>query len=430
MKQQASTFVRGFAAAVASLTAVWAIAAIDDPSVSGWSGTAYHEGGWFTYRIGADGGAPAIDADHKFILSPRYMAPVRRVAVVATRPEGERRLNVVPFTNGVESTAQAIALEPSSSVQMLDFDPADGVTAFRVHAGSNGGGSWTVSRICVFYGERTMDEDAVFAGLTGMLATPENIRAESFSTSSLTVAADAVGGASGYVFEVSRVDGVPETTVREDFVNAPELSEGWTFGSKFNAALSLYNTATSVDGATASDGCGMQVEPSANARLEILSPSLPAAVREVSFFARCTSSSASSDAVMLYGMSHGADVWTPLMPEAFAVPPTKAQAYCTNAVDAAADIRQVKLVFSTGDDGLRKCVLDTIRVVYGGDEPRTPVADGSATNELPRLELSGLETARYVFRVVKKGQTLPYMLYCICQTSAHAKTSRPLRKIL
>ena len=402
MRQQASTFLRGFAAAVAILTAAWASAAVDDPAISGWSGTAYHEGGWFTNNMAKP--ETALKFSSGFLLSPLYSAPIRKIAVVASRPEGgDRALGVAPLTNGVESAAQVRALASSDAVQLLDFDPSDGVAAFRMYAGSSGSGSWTVSRICVFYGEKAEGEDEAFSSLTGMLAAPENIRAESFSTSSLTVAADPVGGASGYVFEVSRVDGVPETTVREDFVNAPDLSNGWTFGLVNNAALSQYATASSVDIATASDGYGMQVDPSANARLEILSPEFPAAAREVSFFAKCTSSGASSDAVMLYGMSHGSDVWTPLMSDAFAVPSSKTQAYCTNAVDVAADIRQVKLVLSTGAGDLRKCVLDTLRVVYGGDETRTPVVDGSLTNGLPRLELSGLGTARYAFRAKAVG---------------------------
>ena len=417
MIRQASTFVcgfvRGFAAAVAILTAAWASAAVDDPSISGWSGTAYREGGWFTYRTGADGGGLVMDAEHKFLLSPCYSTPIRRVAVIAARSEGsERKLSVAPFANGTENAAQVRELASSDAVQMLDFDPADGVTAFRMYAGSSGGGGWTVSRICVFYGEKAEGEDEVFSSLTGMLATPDNIRAESFSTNSLTVAADAVGGASGYVFEVSRVDGVPETTVREDFVNAPELSDGWTFGDTSNAVLGQYtgissssfpDAKTGIDNA-ADNASALQIakgKGSGAVKVEIVSPLLPAAVREVSFVSKRATGTPSSDVVSIYGRTSESADWAAIG-TAFEVSTSKT--WTTNSVDVACGYRQIMFEFSAESaETCKNCGLDTLRVVYGGDETRTPVVDGSATNGLPRLELSGLGTARYAFRAKAVG---------------------------
>ena len=416
MKIHLSPAMRSLAASAATVlfSATAAIAAVDDPSISGWSGTAYHPGGWFTYNMAKPDTAMKFSSG--FLLSPLYSAPIRKVAVVATRSKGgDKALSFAPFANGVEGVAQVRALESSGSAQIIDFDPAENVTAFRMYVGSSGSGYWTVSRICVFYGEKTADEDDRYSALTGMLAKPDNLRAESFAADSLTVAVDPVGGASGYCFKVERVDSVPETVVREDFVNAPYLSEGWTFGDSLNAGHDRYTGASSssfpdvktgIDNAD-DNASALKIEKgnsSGEVKVEIVSPLLPSAVREVSFVSKMaggTSSTSPSDAISVYGRTSESADWLAIG-EAFKVSTSKT--WTTNAVDVACGYRQIKFEFAAESaDTCRNCGLDTLRVVYGGNETRATVADGSVTNELPRLELSGLDTARYGFSAKAVG---------------------------
>lgn len=404
--------MRSLAASAATVlfSATAVIAAIDDPSISGWSGTAYHPGGWFTYNMAKPDAAMKFSSG--FLLSPLYSAPIRKVAVVAVSSEGcNKSLSVAPLANGVEGVAQVRALESSGSAQIIDFDPAENVTAFRMYVGSSGSGYWTVSRICVFYGEKTVDEDVLYSALTGMLAKPDNLRAESFTTSSLTVAVDPVGGASGYCFKVERVDGVPETVAREDFVNAPDLSDGWTFGDKSNVGLGQYtgissssypDAKTGIDNA-ADNASALKIEKgkgSGDVKVEIVSPLLPAAVREVSFVSKRANGEPSSDRISVYGRASESADWAAIG-TAFEVSTSKT--WTTNSVDVACGYRQIMFEFTAENSDARNCGLDTLRVVYGGNETRTPVADGSATNELPRLELSGLYTARHAFSAKAVG---------------------------
>ena len=409
MKTHLFPAMRSLAASAATVlfSATAVIAAIDDPSISGWSGTAYHPGGWFTYNMAKPEAAMKFSSG--FLLSPLYSAPIRKVAVVAVSSEGcNKSLSIAPLANGVEGVAQVRALESSCSAQIIDFDTAENVTAFRMYVGSSGSGYWTVSRICVFYGEKTMDEDVLYCALTGMLAKPDNLRAESFTTSSLTVAVDPVGGASGYCFKVERVDGVPETVAREDFVNAPDLSEGWTFVDSSNMVPGQYtgdsfpDVKTGVD--TGDDASALQIAKGKGAgevKVGIVSPLLPAAVREVSFVSKRATGSPSSDAISVYGRTSESADWTAIG-TAFEVSTSKT--WTTNAVDVACDYRQIMFKFTAESaETCKNCGLDTLRVVYGGNETRTTVADGSATNELPRLELSDLYTARHAFSAKAVG---------------------------
>jgi len=402
MKTSLLPVIRSLAASAGVLlTATAAVAAVDRPSLSGWGGTAYRTGGWFTYltKSATTGVGLDFSSSTMFLLSPLYSAPIRHVVVAAQQASSTRALAMAPFPHGAEGEAQP--LDSSRAVHEFDFAPSAGITAFRIFS-SGGSGSRTLSDVCVFYGERGAVDDAVYCEMTGHFPPPCNLRAESFSTNSLTVAADPVGGASGYCFEVVRIDGLPETTVREDFVNALGLSEGWTLCDSSNVVLGRYtgesfsDVKTGVD--TGDNASALQIAKgngSGEVKVGIVSPLLPAAVREVSFVSKRVTGSPSSDVISVYGRTSESADWTAIG-EAFEVSTSKM--WTTNTVDVACDYRQIMFEFTAESaDTCKNCGLDTLRVVYGGNETRTTVADGSATNALPRLELSGLETARYAF---------------------------------
>ena len=243
-----------------------------------------------------------------------------------------------------------------------------------------------------------------------MLAKPDNLRAESFTTSSLTVAADPVVGASGYCFKVERVDGVPETVVREDFANAPDLSAtGWTMAVSECASVSNYTSSSYYDG-DATDTSALKIDKKTSSgyvSVDVETPVFAAPVRECSYLCK-VGTAGKSDVFRVFGRTSAESEW--ILLDQFA----PANAGKTNVVvdiisktnfvgDAALGVLQVKFSFHATASDISVASWDSLRVVYGGNETRTTVADGSATNELPRLELSGLYTARHAFSAKAVG---------------------------
>ena len=415
MKAQTKTkerCLKGFAL-LAFAVSLSAEAHVDQPSVREWSGTAYHDGGWFTFQMPAPyaeggaypDGAMKFDKTGEFVLSPLYPAPIRKMLVKAACSSASptRTLQIAPFVAGVEAESLAGSLSASDDVQVLDFSPSANVTAFRLFVGGSGStGVWGVSDVCVFYGEKTADEDAVLLEFASQLPAPENLRAEAIAADALTVAADAVSGASGYRFEVFRLEGTPETVAREDFASAPALSsEGWTFGAVSNASLGMA-TSSYVDGKSAGDAGALKIEKGKGDEpvvVEIVSPEFAASVSEVSYVSK-RSTGDSSDRITVYGRASGSSEWNAIA-EPFAI--ATSQKWTTNAV-AAAGVRQVKFVFTaSGDATCRPCGIDSLRVVYGGDETRTAVAGAAGVSAEPRLSLTGLVRGRHAFRVQAVG---------------------------
>ena len=399
------------AMAATCLAAATACASIDRPAVGQWEGTAYRDGGWFSYQMASPyavggsypNGALKFDKVGEFVLSPLYAAPIRKVILKCkcSSATPTRILKVAPFVSGVETNSPT-AMSASDDIQVLDFPAAAGVTAFRIFLdGSSSTGVWGVSDICVFYGEKTDDEDACLREFASQLPTPENLRAADFTESTLTLAADAVAGAAGYRFEVFRLDGTPETVVREDFADAPELSGGWEFGTTNNAVLAMA-TSSYIDTKTAADAGALKIEKGSGAggvRVEILSPEFPDDVTEVSFVSK-RSSGDSTDKIAVYGRSSSEGAWIAI-DDPFDV--ATSQKWTTNHVTMAG-IRQVMFAFSADDAAsCRPCGLDTLRVVYGGNETRTAATDAEAVHAEPSLALSGLACTRYAFRTQAVG---------------------------
>ena len=401
---------------VVCLSAGVACAEIDGPSVTNWQGTAYREGGWFSYVLKTPYADGAVKFDNKdaFLLSPRYAAPIRKV-IIRAKPSSAnpaRVLTLIPFLAGEEAGTGLGVPEGAEDtdgylIYSFDFQPSENADAFRLCLTGGGSGNWAVSDVCVFHGEPTPDEDERLRAFAAMLPTPQNPRVTDFSASSLALAVDPVVDAANYRFEIERMTGTPLTTVREDFIDGSELDEGWTYGAVVNAKLGTYTGATTPDNKTKAEGDSgicLKIEAGSGAedvQLEILSPLLPADAIECSFVSKRSSGTPCDDAVSVYGRTGTAAEWVALA-DPLAISTSKT--WTTNALDRTLGIRQLKFVVSGSVTDWANCAIDTLRVVYGGDETLVPVS--VVTNAQPSAALSDLATASYLYRAQALGDGL------------------------
>ena len=415
-------FLKSIAAALAVGLGLSAGAVCDRPEIRTLGGTGYHAGRWFTLgaSVHSDGDSLLFDSAEEFVLSPRYDAPIRKVVLKAkvSSDSVTRRLYVMPMVDGLEAPTDAFACEVtglSTDYRAITFDfrPDDRVDAVRICLGEKGGGTVRVSQILLLHGEKTPDEDESLREYARLLPTPANLTVVDFALDSLKLKVDEVAGAAGYRLAVDRLDGVPRTVCREDFVRAPDLSDGWTFGATANVTLGQSvgtSSGSYPDHKTSDDGRSLliQAKGAGKALVEILSPEVPAAVTEYSFVSKRATGDESSDRVIVFGRKRNTSEWTALG-EVLTVQASKL--WTTNAVPPADGICQLKFVFSADCATARNCSLDTLRVVYGGDVTRVPAADSFVEKTV--FELTGLQSgATYAFRakaVAPTGETdLPY----------------------
>jgi len=390
-----------------------AFAAFDLRTPTDWSGTAYRGGGWFSYRMGqsACDGSPAFADEGSFLLSPRFAAPIRRVALrlSCTSLSPTRRLCLAPLADGVERGALSAdggdAESGAERTVVFDLPAEERIDAVRLFADTGGTGVWSVASLCVFTGPATSADEAELAAFRATPSAPRNLRIDDFSLNALTLRADVPQDAVACRVDIDRLDGVPLTEVREDFVDAPETSgDGWTVSAS-NAALDRYTGVSSTDVKTAGDETAMRIAKDENGaagspvRVEVVSPTFPGAVREYSFVCK-RSSGESSDLITVYGATDGSDEWTALG-DSRAV--ETGMRWITNAVSTACGIVRVKFVFTADYATCRPCALDTLRVVYGGDQTRVPVLAGAAAAADGSFVTNGLPTARYAVRMAAVG---------------------------
>lgn len=246
-----------------------------------------------------------------------------------------------------------------------------------------------------------MAASAVAQG-AGQLPAPGNLRVSDFTTTSLSLAADEVSGASGYAFELVRLDGVPETEIREDFAAATNLSAfGWTLSSS-NAKLDAYTSSAYYDTST-DDQRALKIDKQSSAgdvTVEIETPVCAAAIRGCSFVCRVGSVDNKSDVFRVMGRTDSSSAWTEL--DVF-VPVDIKRTNVTVSVDATADVRQVQFVFAAAATNFSTAAWDSLVVVYGGDETRTVVESGATALAAPQFSTNSLPTARYAFRARALG---------------------------
>ena len=399
---------------LALFSALAACASVDQPDATKLSGNAYHDGGWISYRtdINKENGYLQFDSGDDYVYSTRYAAPIRKI-VMETRCSSSstptRFLTVMPYVQGVEAPALAVtnaayAGKDKLAVAAFDFSTSVGVDAFRL--GMTGGtGNWGVTRIAVFYGTKTDDEDALLREFAQQLPTPENLRLEGLAASSLSLAASPVDDASGYCFELTKLTGCPRTEIREDFVSAPNLSNGWTFGETNNVKLTSYSGDGSsyVDKDNSEDRTALKIERRNTTDpvcVEILSPVTPAGevLRECSYWSKC--SAAGSDKIEVYGQAGGSGEWESLADEHTV---TTAKDRQTIYLTAEQNVSRIKFVFRADGETCKSCALDSLCAVYGGDEARELVS--AQTNETPEASWKDLATGRYGCRVKALGAT-------------------------
>lgn len=404
-------FAKTMACALA-LMAGSAEAAVDQPDALTFVGTGYHTNDWFSFEtsLHSDGDGVLLDSMSEFVLSPRYAAPIRKVIlrVKASALAPNRYLRVRPFVDGLQVGTDvfdcaAKSVADTKAFESVSFDyPSDArVDAVRIGLDGSGTGNWRIASLVVFFGEKGADEDEILRSFAQELPPPGHPRVASFGLTSLSLVADAVADAAAYRFSVVRVDGTPLTTVVENFAAAPALAaSGWTIGSS-NAVFDVYTGSNYPDTKTAGDGKALKVDKAVSSGtvwVEVVSAEVADSISEASFVVKAGSSDR-SDRISVYGRPDVASDWT-LVGSPFAVTATKS--WVTNAVPVEADYRQVKFRFEADADDFSVCGLDTLRIVYGGNETRTPVAV-DASYATPACDLTGLATARYLFQAQAVG---------------------------
>ena len=400
---------------VLALTSALSIrASVDQPDTAKLFGNAYHDGGWLSFgtSINTDGKFLQFDAGSDYLYSPRYAAPIRKIILetrCSAKSEPSRYLTITPYVNGVEDsshvlTNKAYVGENQLAVSTFEFVTADGVDAFKIGmAGSSG--TWGIVRLAVIWGEPTADDENVLREFARQLPPPEDVHVEALSRNALTLAASPVEGAVGYAFELTKLTGCPRTEIREDFVAAPNLADGWTFGETNNVRLSSYTgeSSTSVDKESSADRTALKIErrnTNDAVCVEILSPVAPAAEPfcECSYWSKC--SDKGSDQIAVYGRQRGTEIWDPIA-DPHDVTTTKDRQ--TIFLTAGQDISQIKFVFMADGATCKSCAFDSLTVVYGGNEERT--VEAAVTNAVAACEMAGLSTARYGYRVKALGAT-------------------------
>lgn len=393
--------------AVAFIGGFVAEAASDCPNFLDLAGTGYHTNNWYgmSLTVDSDGKYLQFSSNDRFLLSPRYPAPIRKIVlnVSASADSPKRTMRIHPLFNGAEDTTEKPEWAIDGLVKnvfkpfVFDFHPSENVDAVRICIDGSSGSIY-VNGILILYGDKDAGEDELLRQFAQQLPVPENLRVSSFTSTSLTVAADAVGGGgvSGYRFVVDKLEGLPRTECREDFVSAPALSSGWTYGETNGVTLSQYTGSGYYDSKT-SDKSALKIEVkgAVGSLVEIVSPLADERITEYSFTSRATK--AENDcAISVCGRSSEAEGWQPLSD---AVPLKGSLVATTNALPPSVDVRQVKFAFIAAPGNTANAALDSLRIVYGGNETRTRVWEDEEPRTVPTCELKDLmANARYAFR--------------------------------
>ena len=392
-----------------TLSATTGYCQCDNPDTSGWSGSAYH-GDWFSYQLKApySDGIVKLDTSTPFILSPKYPRPIRKLIVQlkCNSASPSRTFTAIPLVDGVETSdpplmrkAESVSAADKLEYAHFDWPETDNVTAVRLCLSGSGDGVWGVGEIYVFHGEKTADEDALVRELVKTLPPPGGLHAESLSSSSLTLAAGEVEFAGGYRFSLERLEGTALSEEKENFADAPQLNNvAWTVETE-NAKLGVYTSSGNCDVKYSDDESALKIESSTKAdepvSVTFTSASMPSAITELRYMYK-VGTEGKSNRFTVYARAGGSDDWT----EIETVTPTSAaKTYVTNRFERASGYSEVKLVFSARGDDFTVTTLDSLSVIYGGDEERVGVAV-SEPQSSPRFTAENLDQARYAAKVM------------------------------
>lgn len=377
---------------------------VGDYAMEGWSGTAYVGDGWFAYSVkDSEDGTVRLDNYNSFLLSPEYASPIRKIAikVKCSGSNPTRRLTVGVLVDGKEDAAEKVPVPAPAAADEYEivkftWERAKNVTAVRLYLESEGSpasGEWTLSRIYVFYGGETENEESAIEQIVNPLAAPRNLTVGDFTATSLELVADEVANAAGYRFSLRPFTESGRFEHIEPFVSAPEMSSGsgWTREAGENATFGTYTGAATTDG----DLKALKIE---NGDVDFISPLCDGAIAEYSFMYRNGASDVAgkSNRLAVYGRRDVSSEWTEILPPFDFVADTSKH-YLTNSVDSALGFRQLKISFTAGDNPSAAVSVDTLRVANPGARTYGEAVEQESLS--PQCAFSPLNGGRYVFKV-------------------------------
>ena len=391
-------------------------ASVDQPDAAKFSANGWHGSGWLSHgvQLNVESGKPIFDAAQDMVFSPHYVQPIRKV-ILETRCTAKssptRFLAVCPYVAGTEDASRKVAFEVVGNwgeltILSVDFASEDNVDAIRIGMTDSGNGNWILTRLAVIYGEKTGDEDELMRTFARQLPTPEDLTLTDLASSSFSVSASAVEDAADYCFELTKLTGSPRTEIREDFIAAPNLSDGWTCDAK-TEGLTLSDEDGYAD-TTAGDEHALKIDKvtslkNGSVELGLLSPVSPEPITEWSFVGRVGTLEGKSNRFAVYGRTVATSTeWIELAKDLAPDKKTSNKLF-TGAVDATQDIRQVRFVLTADAGSWTMTGLDSLCVVYGGNEERELIS--AQTNATPMAAWQDLASGRYGYRVKAIGAT-------------------------
>lgn len=400
----------------ALFTALPVRASVDQPDMTEFFANGWHESGWLSHgvQLNVESGKSVFDNVQDMVFSPHYAKPIRKVILETKCTAGslpKRFLTVWPYVAGVEDPSRQFVFEVVENwgeltVLSLDFAPEDKIDAIRIGLSGSENANWILSRLAVVYGEKTEDDDKVVREFAQQLPVPENLTLTGLTSSSLSLSASNVADAVNYCFELTKLTGCPRTELREDFVAVPELSNGWTYDTR-TEGLTLSDGGKTYSDSTTGDEHALKIEKATNPKegpveLGLVSPLSSEPISKWSFVGR-VGALEKSNSFAVYGRV--ADTSTEWIELARNLTPDKktSNKLFSGTVDVVQNIHQVRFVLTADANSWTTTGLDSLRVVYGGNEERELIS--TTTNETPEAAWQDLASGRYGYRVKALGAT-------------------------
>lgn len=401
--------------AVVFMWGLVAESASDCPNFLDLVGTGYHTNNWYgmSLTVDSDGKYLQFNANEKFLLSPRYPAPIRKIVlnVSASSDSPSRTMRIHPLFNGAEDKTEKPEWAIDGLVKnvfkpfVFDFHPSENVDAVRICIDGTSGSIY-VNGILILYGDKEAGEDELLRQFAQQLPVPENLTLTDLTASSLAFSASAVEDAVGYCFELTKLTGSPRTELREDFVDAPSLSHGWTCDVQ-TEGLKLSDGGKGYSDTGAGDEHALKIEKpgspnEGSAELGLVSPFSPEPISEWSFVGR-VGTLEKSNSFAVYGRETVSSPGWIELAKNLAPDKKSSNKLFRGTVDTTQNIHQVRFVLTADAASWTTTGLDSLCVVYGGDEVRELVS--VRTNATPAAAWQDLASGRYGSRVKAIGAT-------------------------
>lgn len=237
------------------------------------------------------------------------------------------------------------------------------------------------------------------------LPVPANLTLTHLTSDSFSIAASDVDAAAGYCFELTKLTGCPRTELREDFMRAPELSDGWTW-DVLTEGLLLSDGGKTYSDSQAADGHALKVKKATNSKSGpvewgVVSPLAPEPIVEWSFVA-CIGTTGKSNRLVVFGRSAAEADWTALS-ESLTPDRQRSNQRFNGTIEKSRGIRQVRFALTAEAESWTTTGLDSLCVVFGGSETREIVS--TKTTVSATCAWQDLGYGRYGCRVKAIGAT-------------------------